>query len=216
MSHQQMNTQFLEYIDHIENSFLKLLLEKIFVNDTKFYELFIVAKGGNVHHSYRGGLLEHTLNVVKLCEKFSTIFPQLNKDLIITVAMLHDIGKVVEYYSGKQQESLYADSGKLLGHICIGFDQVSKVIASIPHFPRELEFELKHCLLAHHGELEFGSPKRPALLEAQALYYADTVDSKLQLMEEILEKNTDKNHDWTEYNEFFGSELKRTKGILNL
>ena len=154
-----------------------------------------------------GGLLEHTLSVVKMCDYFSKQYPALNRDLLLTAAMFHDIGKTKELSAFPEND--YTDEGQLLGHIIIGVQMLEERIAAMPGFPKKLEHELIHCILAHHGELEYGSPKKPALIEALALNLADNADAKLETMTEIL-KGAGDNMGWLGYNRFMESNVRRT------
>jgi 23S rRNA maturation-related 3'-5' exoribonuclease YhaM len=122
--------------------------------------------------------------VTKICEFFAKTYPVLNHDLVVTAAMLHDIGKVYELSPFPQND--YTDGGQLLGHIVIGYEVVGEKIKNIPGFPEKLAREVKHCILAHHGELEYGSPKKPALAEAFAINLADNADAKLETLTELL------------------------------
>ena len=121
---------------------------------------------------------------VKLCDYYAGYYKTLNRDLLLTAAMFHDIGKMQEL--SRFPENDYTDDGQLLGHIMIGTEMISERIRQIPDFPPRLASELKHCILAHHGELEYGSPKKPALLEALALNFADNTDAKMETMIEAL------------------------------
>ena len=136
------------------------------------YAILLVAK--TVHHGFAGGLLEHTLSVVKFCDYMVGAYPILNKDLLFTAAICHDIGKTKELSSFPEND--YTDEGQLLGHIVIGVEMIGDAVRNIPDFPEKLANELKHCIVAHHGELEYGSPKKPALMEAAALNMADNTD----------------------------------------
>ena len=130
----------------------------------------------------------------------------MNKDLLYAAAMYHDIGKTKELSAFPEND--YTDDGQLLGHIIIGVEMANDAIRSIPGFPEKLASELKHCIIAHHGELEYGSPKKPALAEALALNFADSTDAKLQTLTEIFkEKDTT---DWLGYNRLFESNLRKT------
>ena len=129
------------------------------------------------HHAYLGGLLEHTVSVAHLCTHLSAAYPQVNGDLLVTGALLHDIGKVdeIEVSTGIG----YTDEGRLLGHVCLGERRVRAAIdGASDAFPSELATQLSHVLLSHHGEMEWGSPKRPATLEALLLHHADNLDAK--------------------------------------
>ncbi len=202
-----MYQELLSYINRIENSYLRQVVEFYFVKDEAFEKKFKAHSAAkNVHHGFSGGLLEHTLSVVKFCEYMVGAYPILNRDLLYTAAICHDIGKVKELSSFPEND--YTDDGQLLGHIVIGVEMMSDAIRSIPNFPERLASELKHCIIAHHGELEYGSPKKPALAEALALNFADCTDAKMQTLTEIFkEKNS---NDWLGYNRLFESNLRKT------
>lgn len=205
----EMYGELLGIISRIENTGLKKLLEAFFVEDKAFIERFKKSSAAkSVHHGFIGGLLEHTLSVTKLCEYFCTTYPALKKDLLLTAAMFHDIGKTKELSAFPDND--YTDEGNLLGHIVIGTEMISDKIRAIPDFPPVLAGELKHCILAHHGKLEFGSPKVPALMEAVALNYADDTDAKLQMFTELINK-TD-TYDWLGYNRLLESNVRLTRG----
>jgi len=131
----------------------------------------------------------------------------LNRDLLLTAAMFHDIGKTKELSVFPEND--YTDDGQLLGHIVIGTEMVSDRIRTIPGFPDRLGAELKHCILAHHGELEYGSPKKPALLEAMALNLADNADAKMETMIEVL-SSAGNNQGWLGYNRLLETNIRRT------
>ena len=163
-----------------------------------------------VHHSFVGGLLEHTLSVCRLCEYYTKAYPFLNRDLLYTAAMCHDIGKVYELSDFPEND--YTDEGQLLGHIAMGSEMVGERARKISGFPKKLENELKHCILAHHGELEYGSPKKPALAEALALNLADNTDAKMETIKEIF-RAAGQNQGWLGYNRLFESNLRRTTEV---
>ncbi|MEG1458153.1 MAG: HD domain-containing protein [Acetivibrio sp.] len=203
-----MYQELLELIETVKEPHLKKLLESFFVEDKSFIKIFkdhSAAK--SVHHGFIGGLLEHTLGVTKMCEYMATAYPILNRDLLITAAIFHDIGKTDEISEFPLND--YTDDGQLLGHIYMGAEMLGSRIRTIPGFPIKLASELKHCILAHHGELEYGSPKKPAIVEAIALNFADNADAKIQTMTEILEGAGD-NTDWLGYNRLFESNLRAT------
>ena len=202
-----MYQELLSYIAQVKNQYLQQVLQYYFVKNEAFIKAF---KGHSaaksVHHGFAGGLLEHTLSVVKFCEYLAGAYPILNKDLLYTAAICHDIGKTKELSDFPEND--YTDEGQLLGHIVIGTEMMSEAIRQIPDFPVKLANELKHCILAHHGELEFGSPKKPALAEAVALNMADNTDAKMQTLTEIFkEKDT---NDWLGFNRLFDSNLRKT------
>lgn len=162
-----MYEEMLGFISSIENNHLKQLLSSFFIEDKDFAASFKKNSAAkSVHHSFIGGLLEHTLSVTKLCNEYTKLYPILNRDLLITAAIFHDIGKTKEI--SKFPTNDYTDEGQLLGHIVIGYQMVDDAIKKLDGFPEKLGNELKHCILAHHGELEYGSPKN-LLLSKQLL-----------------------------------------------
>lgn len=205
-----MYEELLSFISSVENKYLKQLLNSFFVLDKDFAAGFKKSSAAkSVHHSFIGGLLEHTLSVTKLCNEYAKLYPLLNRDLLITAAIFHDIGKTKEI--SKFPTNDYTDEGQLLGHIVIGYQMVDKAIEKIEGFPEKLGNELKHCILAHHGELEYGSPKKPAIIEAVALNFADNTDAKLETMKEILTTGTPmEGQEWLGYNRFMESNIRRT------
>ena len=181
----KMYEELLGFVRSVKNPWLNQLLSGYFVEDKEFAKAFqFHSAAKTVHHGFVGGLLEHTLSVVKLCDYYAGYYKTLNRDLLLTAAMFHDIGKMQEL--SRFPENDYTDDGQLLGHIMIGTEMISERIRQIPDFPPRLASELKHCILAHHGELEYGSPKKPALLEALALNFADNTDAKMETMIEAL------------------------------
>ena len=202
-----MYAELLGYVSRVENPYLQQVLQYYFVKDEDFIKSFKAHSAAkSVHHGFAGGLLEHTLSVVKLCEYFVGAYPILNKDLLFTAAICHDIGKTKELSTFPEND--YTDDGQLLGHIVIGTEMMSDAIREIPDFPPKLASELKHCILAHHGELEFGSPKKPALAEALALNFADNTDAKMQTLIEVFKEKDTK--EWLGFNRLFDSNLRKT------
>ena len=151
--------------------------------------------------------LEHTLGVAKNCDYFAKTYPILNRDLLLSAAIFHDIGKLEELSTFPEND--YTDEGQLLGHIMIGAEMVGERIRTIPGFPKGLANELKHCILAHHGELEYGSPKKPALAEALALSFADNIDAKMETVREIFASVPENNLEWQGYNRLLESNIRR-------
>lgn len=204
-----MYEELLGLIRGIRTDCYRRLLESLFVKDEDFVKAFRNSSAAKtVHHGFVGGLLEHTLSVTKLCDYYCSAYPILNRDLLLTAAICHDIGKTREISAFPEND--YTDEGQLLGHIVIGSQMVAERAADIPDFPRTLLTQLQHCILAHHGKYEFGSPKIPAIMEALALNYADDTDAKLETFKEILENNKDKT-DWLGYNRLFESNLRATR-----
>jgi len=206
----EMYEEIVRTIKSFTNPYLKELASSFYIKDQEFIKVFCSHSAAkNVHHSFMGGLLEHTLSIVNLCEYFSSAYPIINRELLICAALFHDLGKTHELSSFPEND--YTDDGQLLGHIFIGAEKVTSRIREIPGFPKKLENELIHCILAHHGELEYGSPKKPALVEAIALNLADNADAKLQTLTEIFAAAGD-NNDWLGYNRLFESNLRRSAG----
>lgn len=204
----EMYKELLGLIGRTENEYLKKLLESFFVEDEAFIRAFRTSSAAKtVHHGFVGGLLEHTLSVAKLCEYFCKTYPILKRDLLITAALCHDIGKTKELSLFPEND--YTDDGQLLGHIVMGAEMVGEKARQIPGFPPVLEAELKHCILAHHGEYEYGSPKKPALIEAAALNLADNADAKLETFSEALQGAI--GYGWLGYNRLFESNIRLTR-----
>ena len=202
----EMYSELLKFVDSIENTYYKELME-LFFCDEKFANSFKHASAAKtVHHGYIGGLLEHSLNVAKLCDASFSMYPIMKRDLLITAALLHDIGKLRELSAFPQND--YTDEGQLLGHVVMGAMMVDEKIREIPNFPESLKADLEHCILAHHGSLEFGSPKKPALIEALALSMADNMDAKVETFAEAIENND--SDGWLGFNKFLDSNVRRT------
>ena len=205
---EEMYGEVLQYIKGINNPYLKTLCQKIFVEDKEFVQKFKTSSAAKtVHHGFVGGLLEHTLGVVKLCEFYCIRYKKLNKDLLITAALCHDIGKVRELSAFPMND--YTDDGNFLGHIVMGTEMVGEKIREIKGFPARLSLELKHCILSHHGEFEFGSPKKPAIIEAVALNFADNTDAKMETFTELLSSTSEKG--WLGFNRLLESNVTATR-----
>lgn len=205
---EEMYQELLGYVDSVENAYLKQLLQKFFVEDQDFIAAFKKSSAAKtVHHGFVGGLLQHTLSVTRMCDYYCKNYEKLNRDLLLTVAICHDIGKTRELSAFPRND--YTDEGQFLGHIVIGTEMVGARIREIPGFPSVLASELKHCILSHHGEFEFGSPKKPAIMEAIALNFADNTDAKLQTFTELIENTTETG--WLGFNRLFDSNVIITR-----
>jgi 3'-5' exoribonuclease len=203
-----MYKELLDLINSIQEPHLRALLEHFFVQDKEFIKSFKAHSAAkSVHHGFVGGLLEHTLSVTKLCDFFCVRYPILNRDLLLTAAICHDIGKTRELSLFPAND--YTDEGQLIGHIVTGTEMVGEVIRQIPGFPVLLANELKHCILAHHGELEYGSPKKPALAEAMALNLADNTDARMETMTELLE-GAQPQQEWLGFNRLLDTNIRKT------
>jgi len=153
----------------------------------------------SMHHAYAGGLLEHTVSVTKLLESFCEHYPFLDRDLLITAGILHDIGKLEELSGNLAID--YTDAGRLLGHLVLGAQRVAQEIDKIANFPTDLALSLQHLIVSHHGEYEFGSPKRPKIIEAFALHYADDLDARMNNISSVLAATTSR---WTTFQRQYG------------
>ena len=206
----EMFDELLKLVATVKNTYLNTLLKKFFVDDVEFAKKFKQHSAAkSVHHGFIGGLLEHSLSVAKLCDFYSKQYPLLNRDLLMTAAMLHDMGKVYELSGFPTND--YTDEGQLIGHIVIGSEKITMAAATIEGFPVKLLNELKHCILSHHGELEYGSPKKPALIEAVALSFADNTDAKLQTMKELFASaQPAEGTEWLGFNRLFESNVRKT------
>ena len=203
-----MYAELLGHVGRLTNIHLKRLMEAIFIEDKLFAAAFKESSAAkSIHHGFVGGLLQHTLAVVKLCVHYAAAYPRLNKDLLISAALCHDIGKVRELSPFPHND--YTDEGQFLGHIVIGSEMLGDKIAKIAAFPPVLAGELRHLILSHHGEFEYGSPKKPAIIEAVALNFADNADAKLQAFSEILDNTNETG--FIGYNRLFESNISVTR-----
>ena len=209
---EEMYNELKEIIKTIKDPYLRKLAEMCFIDDTEFANKFKSHSAAkSIHHGFIGGLLQHTLAVARMCSFMADNYNILDRDLLITAAIFHDIGKVYElsYFPSKD----YTDEGQLLGHIFIGAEFIGNKIKEIPGFPKVLATELRHCILAHHGELEYGSPKKPAMAEAMALAFADNADARLETMTEIYEKASPST-EWLGYNRIVDSNIRQSTGYV--
>ena len=204
----EMYDELLAMIQRVQNPYLKELAMKVFVEDKEFAKKFkIHSAAKSVHHGYIGGLLEHSVSVATLCEQYAVLYPQLNRDLLVTTALFHDIGKAEELSAFPEND--YTDEGQLVGHIVMGTIKLSKLMDEIQGFPAKLANEVKHCILSHHGELEFGSPKKPALAEALALSQADNLDAKMETFAEVIEKKQE-GQEWSGFQRLFDTKIRES------
>lgn len=207
----EMYQEMMGYIASVKNPYLSRLLH-MFFDDAAFAKAFkFHSAAKSVHHGFVGGLLEHTVSVTRNCNYFAQNYPFLNRDLLLTAAMFHDIGKLKELSTFPAND--YTDAGQLLGHIMIGAEWIGEKIREIDGFPEVLANELKHCILAHHGELEYGSPKKPALVEALALSFADNLDAKMETVREVLAGVPENNLQWQGFNRLLDTNIRRTSTI---
>ena len=187
-------------VRRIKNADLRDLVNS-FISDHNFVEKFKESPAAkNFHHGYIGGLLEHTLSVCRLAVLVHEQYPELDGDLLVTGAFLHDIGKIKEFSYGRTID--YSDEGRLLGHLVLGVSMLEEKLAGFKKFPGETSLCLKHMILSHHGEYDFGSPKRPKFLEAFVLHLIDDLDAKMNGIARFMTKDRNEGA-WTDFNRMF-------------
>jgi 3'-5' exoribonuclease len=205
-----LRDRFNKHLESIKDVFLKELLRRIFGSDFRnsFYR---ASAAKTIHHNYSGGLLEHTIEVADLCCQAAMVFPYVNRDLVVSGALLHDIGKLTELDFKVVPQ--YSVEGRLVGHIVLGAEKVSSEIKAMRlegvNFPNELEWMLKHMLLSHHGSLEFGSPVIPLFPEALLLHMMDNLDAKMYVFFNKLNEAGSENEFFTNYDSFFAQHFYR-------
>ena len=205
----EMYGEILKMIETVQEPHLKSILQIFFQNTPEFQTRFQQHSAAkSVHHGFMGGLLEHTLGVAKICEFYVSAYPIINHDLLITAALFHDMGKIYELSPFPEND--YTDAGQLLGHIYMGAHIIENTCAQVPDFPKVLKRELIHCILAHHGELEYGSPKKPAIIEAFALNFADNADAKFETITEVLSGGDANSLEWLGFQRTLDTNIRRT------
>jgi len=196
-----MFQSLLEIGRQIKNPHLSQLLQ-LFWEDESFVKRFKIAPASKwLHHNYLGGLLEHTLSVAQVVLKIASHYNGLNMDLLLTAAIFHDLGKVDELSYHRSFD--YSDEGRLLGHIILGIERVEDKIKQLPDFPKDLSTLLKHFLLSHHGQYNWGSPKKPMTLEAVLLHFLDDMDAKINGIQQFIKKEVPEGARWSTYHRAF-------------
>ena len=194
----------------IDNIHLRTLTD-LFLADRQFVSAFKKSPAAKrFHHSYLGGLLEHTLSVCQMARQVAEHYPKLDRDLLLTAAFLHDIGKMRELKFDLKID--YSDEGRLIGHVVLSTIMVDERLREIKDFPQELAIRLKHLILSHHGNYEFGSPKRPKFLEAFALHLIDDLDAKINGLGRFMERDR-KEGEWTDFNQMFERYFLKAKTL---
>ena len=201
----EMFLELRSFIESIENPYLKALLDAFFEDEDFAGQYKHSSAARNIHHICVGGLLEHSLSTVRLCEYLTTQYEGLDGDLLITMAILHDVGKVKELEISPAIN--YTEEGNLLGHITIGIRMVGERIDRIPDFPPQLRTMVEHMILSHHGQSEWGSPRPPMFLEAEVLHRADDLDVKIDIITRALAEDRDPDSLWTKYHRALGRVL---------
>ncbi len=197
----EMVAELTSLVEGLAEPALRTLMQA-FLADHDFMAGYTRAPAAKtMHHVYLGGLLEHSLSVAVLADDISRRYPDIDRDLLVVGALLHDVGKVAELRYRRSFE--YTDAGKLLGHIVIGVEMVDEKLRTMQDFPLELAVHLKHLLLSHHGQYEYGSPKRPKTMEAVILNFLDDLDSKINGVRTHIEREPDSESAWTQYHRLY-------------
>src|SRR5213080_1037266 len=200
------------FVATFQNQHLRALIE-LFMSDPDIAEAYRTAPAAkSLHHAYIGGLLDHVVSLFRSCDLVCRNYPQINRDLLLTGAFLHDIGKIHELAFTRSFS--YTSRGQLLGHMVIELEMLQAKIADIPSFPDELKTLLEHLIISHHGQYEFGSPKLPMFPEALMLHYLDDLDSKMESMRAHFEREAETDSNWTSYNSSLGRVLLNTAKFL--
>jgi 3'-5' exoribonuclease len=195
----EMAAELAGLIEEIQSPHLKALLKAIF-GDARIAQLYRLAPAAKtVHHACLGGLLEHVLSLCAICRFMASHYPDIDRDLLLAGALLHDLGKIDEL--SYERGFGYTSEGQLLGHITIGLRIVDEKIRALPDFPPKLRTLVEHMLLSHHGHLEFGSPKLPLFAEALLLHYLDDLDSKMDCMRTMVAQDRQVEGDWTGFSQ---------------
>ena len=206
-----MKKEFTSRIEKISNSDLKNLIKNIFTEE-RFFKYTSVPAGKMWHHGYISGLIEHTLEIIRICDLMCDIHPQINRDLLICGAMLHDFGKIEELSFEPVFE--YTDKGKLLGHIVIAAMIVNDEISKLPDFPENLKNNLLHLILSHQGKLEYASPVVPKTLEAITLYQSDELSAKVNAYKNVVANEIKPGSNWTKFISLAGTDI-HSHGLEN-
>jgi 3'-5' exoribonuclease len=194
-----------EFVATFQNPHLKSLVE-LFMADAEIAERYRNAPAAKtLHHAYIGGLLDHVVSLFRSCDLMCRNYPQVNRDLLLTGAFLHDIGKIYELTYNRAFS--YSTRGQLLGHMIIELEMLQAKLEQLPAFPGELKTLLEHLIISHHGQYEFGSPKLPMFPEALLLHYLDDLDSKMESMRAHFEREALTDGPWTSYNASLGRPL---------
>lgn len=202
-----------DFVSSFQNPHLKSLVRS-FMADPEIAAAYRNAPAAKtLHHAYIGGLLDHVVSLFRSCDLVCRNYPQVNRDLLLTGAFLHDIGKIHELAYNRSFS--YTTRGQLLGHMVIELEMLQAKLALAPDFPPELKTLIEHLIISHHGEYEFGSPKLPMFPEALLLHYMDDLDSKMEAMRAHFEREADLESPWTSYNASLGRPLLNSAKFLS-
>ncbi len=201
-----------EFVATFQNRHLKSLVE-LFMADPEIAERYRNAPAAKtLHHAYIGGLLDHVVSLFRSCDLICRNYPQVNRDLLLTGAFLHDIGKIQELTYNRAFS--YTTRGQLLGHMIIELEMLQGKLAKLPDFPPELKTLLEHLIISHHGQYDFGSPKLPMFPEALMLHYLDDLDSKMEAMRAHFDREAELEGPWTSYNASLGRPLLDSRKFM--
>jgi 3'-5' exoribonuclease len=204
--------ELVEFVATFQNPHLKALLQA-FINDPQIAYAYRNAPAAKtLHHAYIGGLLDHVVSLIRSCDLICRNYPNVNRDLVLAGAFLHDIGKIDELTFSRSFS--YTTRGQLLGHMVIELEMLQAKLALVPEFPVELKTLLEHLIISHHGQYEFGSPKLPMFPEALLLHYMDDLDSKIESMRAQFERESENDSPWTSYNPSLGRPLLNSAKFL--
>jgi len=204
-----------EILRSLDNFHLRNLAECLLLDEPLMDRMTMAPAGIKNHHAYRGGLIEHVVNLMEVSLLIGPRYPQLDTEHLVMGCVLHDLGKLVEL--SYDRDFAYTDKGQLLGHVVLGVGMLEEKIReteklSSEPFPEELALRLKHMIVSHHGEYEFGSPKLPMTLEATALHYLDNLDAKLHAFEKLIDEDANVDSSWTTYFPHLGRKLFKGGG----
>jgi len=201
-----------DFVATFQNPHLKVLIQA-FMTDPEIVQAYRNAPAAKtLHHAYIGGLLDHVVSLFRSCDLVCRNYPQINRDLVLAGAFLHDIGKIHELTYNRSFS--YTTRGQLLGHMIIELEMLQAKLALVPAFPGELKTLLEHLIISHHGQYEFGSPKLPMFPEALLLHYMDDLDSKMESMRAHFERESELESPWSSYNASLGRPLLNTAKFL--
>ena len=200
------------FVAGFQNPHLKALVEAFMVDPEIAAAYRNAPAAKTLHHAYIGGLLDHVVSLFRSCDLITRNYPQINRDLLLTGAFLHDIGKIHELTYNRSFS--YTTKGQLLGHMIIELEMLQAKLAQFPGFPEELKTMVEHLIISHHGQYDFGSPKLPMFPEALMLHYLDDLDSKMEAMRAHFERESTLDGPWTSYNASLGRPLLNTEKFL--
>jgi len=206
---EEMFGELMNIAESLKNPHLRALLQAFFTDEAIVQGLKMAPAAKGFHHVYLGGLLEHTLSVTRLLDGVCKHYPGVDRDLALTGGILHDIGKIDEFSYGRVVD--YTDAGRLVGHIVMGVEMLDKKVSALGDFPPETAMKLRHILLSHHGDLAYGSPKRPKITEALLVHHVDDLDAKVNAFQEFINAAPDEEANWTPFHRLLERYIYKSK-----